>query len=43
MSLNNHYYYDEESCDFVPIKYKRREQIVYNLAIWILNGVVIVE
>jgi murein DD-endopeptidase MepM/ murein hydrolase activator NlpD len=41
MSLNNHYYYDEESCDFVPIKYKRREQIVYNLAIWILNGVVI--
>ena len=41
MSLNNHYYYDEEFCDFIPIKYKRSEQIVYNLAVRILNGVVI--
>ncbi|MCG8374651.1 MAG: M23 family metallopeptidase [Balneolales bacterium] len=41
MSLKNHYYYDEETCEFIPIEYKRREQIVYNLAIWILNGVVL--
>ncbi len=41
MSLKNHYYYDEDSCEFIPIEYKRREQIIYNLAIWILNGVVI--
>ena len=41
MSLKNHYYYDESSCDFIPIEYKRREQIVYNLAVWILNGVVL--
>ena len=41
MSLKNHYYYDEDSCEFIPIEYKRREQIVYNLAVWILNGVVL--
>lgn len=41
MSLKNHYYYDEDTCEFIPIVYKRREQIIYNLAIWILNGVVI--
>lgn len=41
MSLKNHYYYNEETCEFIPIEYKRREQIIYNLALWILNGVVI--
>lgn len=41
MSLKNHYYYDEATCEFIPIEYKRREQIVYNLAVWILNGVVL--
>ncbi|MBO6795452.1 MAG: M23 family metallopeptidase [Balneolaceae bacterium] len=41
MSIKNHYYYDEDKCEFIPIEYKRREQIIYNLAIWILNGVVI--
>jgi murein DD-endopeptidase MepM/ murein hydrolase activator NlpD len=40
MSLENHFYYDESSCEFIPIEYKRREQIVYNLALWILNGVI---
>ena len=41
MSLKNHYYYDESKCEFVPIEYKRREQLVYNLSIWIIAGVVI--
>ncbi|GAB5408980.1 MAG: M23 family metallopeptidase [Balneolaceae bacterium] len=40
MSLKNHYYYDESTCEFIPITYKRKEQVVYNLAIWILTGVV---
>ncbi len=40
MSLNNHYYYDENNCEFIPITYNRKEQVVYNLAIWILSGVV---
>lgn len=41
MSLKNHYYYDESNCDFVPIEYNRLEQVVYNLSIWILSGVVL--
>jgi murein DD-endopeptidase MepM/ murein hydrolase activator NlpD len=41
MSLKNHYYYDEANCEFVPIKYNRLEQVVYNLSIWILSGVVL--
>ncbi|MEO1022318.1 MAG: M23 family metallopeptidase [Bacteroidota bacterium] len=40
MSLKNHYHYDEERCEFIPIEYKRAEQIVYNLSIWILTGVI---
>ncbi|HBX66863.1 MAG TPA: M23 family peptidase, partial [Balneolaceae bacterium] len=41
MSIKNHYYYDETNCDFVPIEYNRVEQVVYNLSIWILSGVVL--
>lgn len=41
MSLKNHYYYDENKCEFVPIEYKGVEQIIYNLSIWILTGVVL--
>lgn len=40
MSLKNHYYYDESTCEFIPITYNRKEQVVYNLAVWILTGVV---
>ncbi len=40
MSLENHYYYDEKSCEFIPISYNRKEQVVYNLSIWILTGIV---
>lgn len=41
MSLHNHYYYDEDSCEFIPIEYNKAEQIIYNLSIWILTGVVL--
>lgn len=41
MSIKNHYYYDEKNCDFVPIEYNRIEQVVYNLSIWILSGVIL--
>tara|TARA_R110000868_G_scaffold304437_21_gene565391 strand:- start:22252 stop:23226 length:975 start_codon:yes stop_codon:yes gene_type:complete len=40
MSLQNHYYYDESKCEFIPITYNRKEQVIYNLSIWILTGVV---
>lgn len=39
MSLHNHFYYDEDRCEFVPIEYNKGEQIIYNLSIWILTGV----
>lgn len=41
MSIKNHYYYDEAKCEFVPIEYNRIEQVIYNLSIWILSGVVL--
>lgn len=41
MSIKNHYYYDETNCEFVPIQYNSIEQVVYNLSIWILSGVVL--
>lgn len=40
MSLKNHFYYDEANCEFIPIEYNRKEQIVYNLSLWVLTGVV---
>jgi murein DD-endopeptidase MepM/ murein hydrolase activator NlpD len=40
MSLKNHYYYDESKCEFIPIEYNRKEQVIYNLSLWILTGVV---
>tara|TARA_R110002124_G_scaffold48026_3_gene142173 strand:+ start:7545 stop:8519 length:975 start_codon:yes stop_codon:yes gene_type:complete len=41
MSLHNHYYYDEDSCEFIPITYNKAEQVIYNVSIWILTGVVL--
>ncbi|MTI88273.1 MAG: M23 family peptidase [Balneolaceae bacterium] len=41
MSFKNHYYYDEQNCDFVPVQYDRTERVIYNLSIWILSGVIL--
>lgn len=41
MPLTNHYYYDKTNCEFVPVEYNRMEQVVYNLSIWILAGVIL--
>lgn len=41
MSLQNHFYYDEDNCEFIPIEYNKPEQVIYNLSIWILTGVVL--
>ncbi len=40
MALNNHYFYDESNCEFIPVQYDPVEQFVYNAAVWILTGVV---
>ncbi len=41
MSLNNHYYYDEEKCEFVPVIQNKFDMVVYTACLWILNGVVL--
>lgn len=39
--MKNHFYYDEDTCQFIPIEYNKSEQIVYNLATWLLTGIVL--
>jgi murein DD-endopeptidase MepM/ murein hydrolase activator NlpD len=39
MHIHNHYFYDKESCEFIPIEYNIYQQGVYNLSIWILTGI----
>lgn len=41
MSIKNHYYYDESNCEFIPIEYNLKEQVIYNISVWILVGVVL--
>lgn len=41
MALKNYYYYDDENCEFVPIKYNSTERIIYTACVWILCGVVL--
>lgn len=41
MALNNYFYYDEESCEFIPVNYNSLERIVYTACIWILCGIVL--
>lgn len=41
MSLKNYFYYDEENCEFVPVKYNQLERIVYTASVWLLCGVVL--
>lgn len=41
MGLNNYFYYDEHSCEFVPVEYNSLERIIYTACVWILCGVVL--
>lgn len=41
MALKNYFYYDGESCEFVPLEYNAAERIVYTACVWILCGVVL--
>jgi len=41
MSLKNHYFYNESTCEFLPIEYDPLEQFIYNASIWILTGVIL--
>lgn len=41
MAFNNYFYYDDEQCEFIPIRYDSLERIVYTACVWILCGVVL--
>lgn len=41
MSLKNYYYYDEHSCEFVPVNHNKLERIIYTASVWLLCGVVL--
>lgn len=41
MALNNYFYYDKDSCEFIPVEYNSLERIVYTACVWILCGVVL--
>ncbi len=41
MALENHYYYNEETCEFMPVQYSKAERIVYNFSIWLITGVIL--
>ncbi len=41
MAENNHYIYDEERCEFVPVVYDRKKKVLHNISFWLLNGIVL--
>lgn len=36
----NHYYYDKERCEFVPVSYNTRNKLINSFAFWLINGTV---
>jgi murein DD-endopeptidase MepM/ murein hydrolase activator NlpD len=41
MAENNHYIYDEERCEFVPVVYDRKKKVLHNISFWLINGIVL--
>lgn len=41
MSQRTHFYYDSESCEFIPVEYNRYDLVIYTTALWILNGLIL--
>lgn len=40
MSDINHFYYNSESCEFVPVIYDKKKKVFNALSFWVINGVV---
>ncbi|TVR16228.1 MAG: M23 family metallopeptidase [Balneolaceae bacterium] len=40
MPQNNHYYYDSEKCEFVPVEYNTKNKLIHSLSFWLINGIV---
>lgn len=41
MAIRNYFYYDKDSCDFVPVQYNGLERVIYTASVWILCGVIL--
>lgn len=41
MADNNHFYYDEEKCEFIPVSYEKKKKVVHTLSFWLINGIVL--
>ncbi len=41
MSHSNHFTYDENRCEFVPVQYEKKKQVLHTLSFWLINGIVL--
>jgi murein DD-endopeptidase MepM/ murein hydrolase activator NlpD len=41
MSDKNHYYYDPDRFEFVPLSYDSNKKLVHSLSFWLINGIVL--
>lgn len=41
MPEKNHYYYDADQCEFVPVLYDTKKKLVHSLSFWLINGIVL--
>lgn len=38
---NNHFYYDDERCEFVPVVYSPKKRLINSFSFWVINGSVL--
>ncbi|MEX2410693.1 MAG: M23 family peptidase, partial [Candidatus Paceibacterota bacterium] len=38
---NNHFYYDDDRCEFVPVVYSTKKRIINSFSFWVINGSVL--
>lgn len=41
MLKHNHYFYDPDRCEFVPVKYDLKKKLIHSLSFWLINGFVL--
>ena len=41
MARKNHFYYDSDKCEFVPVEYDFKKKFIHSLSFWLINGVVL--
>lgn len=41
MIRKNHFYYDSDRCEFVPIEYDLKKKLIHSFSFWLINGIVL--